>query len=444
GGPDAAQVRLDALAAGEAALGLPAGSLLPTFQAVSGLGSGLSNFFSDALAAELGKTSANVILLDLRSLYNEVVSDPGSFGLLNVTGTACTTASSLRCTPDTLVDSRAPGLFLFADGAHPATAGHQLLADYGFSVIAAPALVANLAEASIGVIRSHQDLLLGRVRGGFGDGWSVFVAGSMGDQDLEVGQGWKADSKEGHLIGGVAHRLDPGWVVGGALDLSSSEVDFSGDMGSFEVDAVELSLFADYGDERLFGTLLGTLALSAEVDEVERLVTLGGGVRREQGDTSADLWAVKGVLGYRLWQRNGFSVGPFGSLNYQSVQVDGYREKGSRSTSMNFGSQDRDSFLLEGGLFADYSFGRTTLQGALSYEAELEDDARKLSAGLNSLPGSRFQFYGIEPSDYYWKFALGLESELAEGVSLGVSYQLRDGAKDNSDQQVNLGITLVL
>ena len=442
GGTDAAQVRLDALAAGEAALGLPPGSLLPTFRTVSGLGSGLSNFFSDTLLTQIGAVRGNVILIDLRSLFNEMVADPGSFGLVNVTGTACTTPSSLRCTPDTLVDPRAPGLFLFADGAHPTTAGHRILADYAFSVIAAPALVANLPEVALGSIRGHQDLLLSHVRGGFGEGWSLFAAGGMGTQDLEAGQAWDADSDDSRLMAGVARRLNLGWVIGGALEASRSDVDFGDDKGGFELNAVEFSLFADYQRERLFGTLLGTLSFNADFDDVERLVKLGGGVRREKGDTSGDLWAIKGVLGYRLWQRDGFSLGPFGSLNYQSAQVDGYREAGRRSTSMNFGSQDRDSFLLEVGLFADYSFSRTHLHGGVSYEAELEDDSRKLSAGLNSLPGSRFYLYDIAPSDYYWKLDLSLNSQVADGVGLGIGYQLRNGEDGNGDQQVNVGITV--
>ena len=442
GGTDPEQVRLAALAAGEAALGLPPGALLPTYQGTVALASGLSHAFNGALVQQVKASSANVILLDTWSLFEEMVASPGQFGLVNVTGTACTTPSSLSCTPDTLVDPRAPRFFLYADGVHPTTAGHRIFADYALSVLSAPAQIANLAEVSIGAIRGHQELLLGRVRGGFGEGWSLFAAGGMGAQELEAGQAWEAGSDEARLLAGAARRLNPEWVVGGALDASRSDVDFSGDKGGFQLDAVELSLFADYRREQLFATLLGTLALNADLDDIERVVKLGGGVRKEKGDTSVDLWALKGVLGYRLWQRDGLALGPFGSFDYQSAEVDGYREAGKRSTSMNFGSQDRDSFLLEVGLFADYDFSAARLHGGVSYEAELEDDARKLGAGLNSLPGSRFYLYDIAPSDHYWKLDLGLESQVAEGVGLGIGYQLRNGEKGNGDQQVNAGINV--
>jgi len=447
GGADAAQVRLDALAAAEKVLaekqlftpaqagylgvppGLKKGELLTEFQKASRGASGLSNFFNDTLLTELEAVRGNVILLDMRSLFNEIMADPSSFGLVNVSGIACTTLDkgSLSCTPDTLVDPRAPDLFLFADGVHPTSAGHQILADYTFSVIAAPALIATLPEAALGRIRGHQDMLLSRVRNGFSEDWSLFAAGGIGTHDIESGQGqaWDAHSDDLRLMVGVAHRLAPGWVIGGALNAFNSDVAFGGAKGDFDMNAVGFSLFADYHRERLFGTLLGTMFFNTDFDDVARLVKLGGGTRRERGDTSGDLWAIKGMLGYRLWQQDSFSLGPFGSLNYQAVQVDGYRENGKRSTSMNFGSQNRDSCLLEAGLFADYNFFRTRLHGGVSFEAELEDDNRELSAGLNSLPSGRsFYLYDIAPSsDYYWKLDLSLNHQVAEGVGLGIGYQ---------------------
>ena len=87
--------------------------------------------------------------------------------------------------------------------------------------------------------------------------------------------------------------------------------------------------------------------------------------------------------------------------------MDGYREIGDRSTAMNCGSQDRDSLLLEAGVFADYTLQDALLHGAVSYEAELEDDSRSVTASLNSLSGSEFRLYDIEPSDHYWKLDLG-------------------------------------
>ena len=442
GGGDVATVQANALAAAEAALGYPAGSLTPVFEQLSGLATGLSQAFNQSLLAAANGSGANIIPLDIYSMIGEVLADPGSFGLLNVTGTACTTSSALACDQNTLVDPRAPGAFLFADGVHPTAAGQQLIADYALSVVMAPALIANLAEAPLTGVRNHQQMLEQQMRAGFGHGWSLFASGGMGSQDYATGQAWDADSADGHLMLGGAWRLNSAWVLGAAIDRGWTDVDFSRDRGSFEVNALTLSAFADYQADTLFANAIATVNLSTDLDAVERVVKMGAGVRLEQGDSSADLYAIKGSIGARLLKGEHWTLGPFASLNYQSVTVDAYRERGERATSMNFGSQDRDSLLLEGGVFADYSLQKAVFHGGLSYQSELKDDKRSISAGLNTLEDSRFSLYDIQPSSYFWKLDLGVSARMAKDVALNLGYALREGEGSNRNQYINASISV--
>ncbi len=440
GGADAATVQANALAAAEAALGMPAGSLTPYFMQNVALASSLSNVFNTTLLAGANASQANIISLDIHSLFNEAMADPGSLGLLNVTGTACTTPLSLQCTSDTLVDLRAPGLFFFADPVHPTAIAHQIIADYAISVVTAPALVANLPEVVLGQMRTGQQQIQSQLAMGFGEGWSFFVNGGMGSQDLQAGQAWDASADDASLMIGAAWRMDRNWVFGGVLEGAYSDVDFSRGLGSFEASSALLSAFADYRRDAWFANAILSLSLNSDLDDIERVIALGNATRLEQGSSNGDAWAARLMAGVALVSRDGLQAGPFVSVNYQSVDVDGYREQGLRSTSMNFGSQDRDSLLLEGGLFADYRLGAGSLRGALSYEAELEDDGRSVTAGLNSLPGSHFQLYDIEASDYYWKLDLGYSLSMSKGVTLGIDYALRKGEDDNDQQFLNLGV----
>jgi outer membrane lipase/esterase len=442
GGTDTAMVQASALAAAETVLGMPAGSLTPYFMQNVGLGTGLSGVFNSTLLAGINASDANIISLDIHSLFGEAMASPGSFGLLNVTGTACTTPLSLQCTQDTLVDPRAPGLFFFADPVHPSAITHQIIADYAVSVIAAPALVSNLPEVVLGQVRSSQDRLQAQLAWGFSDGWSFFANGGLGGQDIQAGQAWDASADDASLMIGAAWRMNQNWVFGGALEGAYSDVDFARDMGGFEVKSALLSAFADYRRDSYFANAIFSVGLNSDLDDIERVIALGNASRLEQGSSSADAWAIRLMAGMALLDANDLQAGPFVSVNYQSVDVDGYREQGIRSTSMNFGSQDRDSLLLEGGVFADYRLGGGNLHGALSYEAELEDDGRSVSAGLNSLPGSQFQLYDIEASDYYWKLDLGYNLSMSKGVVLGINYSLRNGENDNDQQFVNLGINV--
>ncbi len=440
GGADPERVRLAALAAGEAVLGLPPGSLAPAYQATAALATALSQGYNAALLAATAGSGA--IVLDTWALFQEISADPGAFGLLNVTGTACTTPSSLFCTTATLVDPNAPQLFLYADGVHPTTAGHRIFADYAYSVVTAPALVAVLPEMALAGLRDHQDLLLSRLDAGVGPGWTLILDGALGRRSVAGDQLWDADAEQARLLLGAARRLDEGWVVGGALEVARSTADFAHDMGEFQLNTFDLSLFADYRKGAWFASLVGTVALSADFDDVTRVVRLGGGVREESGDTSADSWGVRARAGYRLWQTGGWAWGPYGGLEYLSAEVDGYREAGARSTAMNFGDQSRDAWWLSAGLFADYEHGDTRFHGALAYEAELNGDDRSLSAGLNSLPGARFHLYDIQGPDRYWRLELALAHRVASGVVLGLGYRGLFGEDGAGGQQIDLGMNL--
>ncbi len=442
GGADSGQVKMDALAAAEQILGLPSGSLNPFYQQNVALGSGLSGAFNTVLLAGANAGSANLIMLDVYGMLGEVSANPGAFGFINVTGTACTTASSLACSANTVVDPRAPGVFLFADGVHPTTAGHKLISDYAVSVISAPALIANLPEVAIGQLRQHQQGIEMQMRMGFGEGWSFFANGGMGSQDIEADQAWDSSSNDARLMLGGAWRYNQQWVLGAALEKSYSDVDFAKDKGDFELDAVQLSAFANFQGEMLFANAIASVGLNNDFNDVQRIIKLGTGVRAERGSTNADSYALKALLGAVVFKNEQLQAGPFASINYQSVDVDAYREKGSRATSMNFGSQNRDSLLLEAGMFADYSLAGGTLHGAFSYESELDDDGRTVTAGLNNLQGNSFSLYDIQGSDYFWKLDLGYSIDMGKNVALGINYALRDGEGGSGDQYVNVGIDI--
>lgn len=68
-----------------------------------------------------------ILRLDIDSLYTGLVTDPGPFGLVNVTEPALDVGTG------TVVDN--PNEYLSWDGFHPTTAGHALLAQYAMDII---------------------------------------------------------------------------------------------------------------------------------------------------------------------------------------------------------------------------------------------------------------------------------------------------------------------
>jgi outer membrane lipase/esterase len=102
----------------------------------------LSGVFNQELVRQLGQIDANIIPLNIPLLLKETLADPARFGLAanqNLVGTCFSGNSCVQnsqyginsTTPD-------PSKLLFNDGVHPTVTGQKLIADYAYSLLAAP------------------------------------------------------------------------------------------------------------------------------------------------------------------------------------------------------------------------------------------------------------------------------------------------------------------
>jgi len=73
-----------------------------------------------------------ILLLDVFALYDAALATPNQFGFTDVTGT-CLTGTQPCANPDQ---------FLFWDGIHPSTAGHQILAEAAYTALQQAGLLA--------------------------------------------------------------------------------------------------------------------------------------------------------------------------------------------------------------------------------------------------------------------------------------------------------------
>lgn len=102
---------------------------------------GMVQVFNGALAAGLNGTGA--VLLDFRAEFARVIANPGAYLVREINVPACDAAkiaaitngleqggSSLFCSRQTLVQHLAPVTYLFADGVHPTTLGHIIVARF--------------------------------------------------------------------------------------------------------------------------------------------------------------------------------------------------------------------------------------------------------------------------------------------------------------------------
>ena len=440
---------LNALSAAEQALGLPTGSLTPAYQQLSTLSSTLSQSYNAVLAQTLAEVDANIITLDTVRLFNEIRANPTEFFLGNTTGVACITPSALACTTDTVIDPVTPNVFLFADSVHPTTAGHQIFADYAFSVLNAPALAATFAEVPHSMLRRKQNSISSHLQNlPQSQGWSLFGDYTLGKQEVDGAQTGKAETEDNHLLIGTGRRIGNAFTIGAAIEKASSNVDFTARQGSFDLDTTSLSLFAGYHSEMLFADLVATVSVQSDYD-IKRMIPFGATNRVETGDTEGDMRAIKFKFGAALVNKDNLNFGPFASIAHQSVDVDSYTENNHCtsgpeavpcSTTMFFEEQSRDSLLAEAGLFTNIKFPHSQLHAELAYEKELDDDDRSITAGLVSTD-SGFTLNGIQPQEDSWNFNLRYQLQASTNARAFLGYRLRKG-ENNDDQSFSIGVQL--
>jgi phospholipase/lecithinase/hemolysin len=117
-------------------------AILAAGPVASAVGTLLASSMNAALVGAIGG-DPDVDLFDLFALQNSFAANPAAFGLTNVTD-AC--AQFINCNPST---------YLFWDGIHPTSRGHQLISNAMIALVPEPATLALLGLGLAGLAASR-------------------------------------------------------------------------------------------------------------------------------------------------------------------------------------------------------------------------------------------------------------------------------------------------
>jgi outer membrane lipase/esterase len=406
--------------------------------------SALTAFYNSTFLAGLNASGVQAIRLNTFALFNEVLASPAAFGFTNTTTPACTVPQSLYCTPATLVSPTAPQTYLFADGVHPTTAGHQLLADYAYSFIAGPQQIAALGEAPFAVEEANFRALDGRMwsslntprsRGKF-EAWAAYDYGNI---DMNAGP----DNGSGHqstvAVGGdmkVSDRL----LVGLMFGYTEQRGELGGAGGDYKLKQPVGTVYAGYGEGPWYvGATFGGGAL--DYSDINRTVPLGALLRTETGQTRGNEYTGR-LLGGYWFQWQDVVHGPYARVSYTKATVKQYAETGSDSTALIYGEQRTDQLLWSVGWQVAGNIGMLRPFARATWEYDSLNKDRTINASSVTL-GGLYSLPVAKPDNNYALFNLGASADFG-GVT-GVVYGTASAARsDGNYYAITVGIRVPL
>ena len=339
--------------------------------------------YNTMLYGNMRSTGANVIWLDMFTLLQQVGANPEAYGFSNFSGTACTTASSLTCTRETLRESGAENSYFFADGIHPSGGAHRVIGQYAQSVLSAPAQIGAVADAALTAGTLTRDRVERRlnqtVEAGshwWAEAYGSDMAGADADGKMRPGLALGMDYADGaHRSGAYLHHAEHryDWARGGGFALKQTG---AGVYHRYRQGAWWLDAQAGYDH------------LKADTD---RDVQLGATTHRHHAEGSGHLFGAA-LKGGRQWQYQNLAYGPVVGLSYSRVLLDALAEDNrSAATSMRFEKQALTSWKAGLGMQADYAAGNHWhLFGSAVYERELKPQNRMIEASLHTVSAGGF------------------------------------------------------
>lgn len=400
---------------------------------------------------QLSGSGLNIIPVNTFALINEVVANPSAFGFTNVTTPACGAgSSSVVCGPAGSTSglylyhypAGADQTYLFADGVHPSTAADAMLGQYVMSILNAPGYASLLAEAPLASISAQNRAIRNQMLAdGQGSDTRVFASIDYGDQRFDAMSGSpKTTSNNVNLTLGADVRFTDNLSGGVAMNVGQHNADYSGG-GGYKLQDISGLGYVNYHQGG--GYIGGYVDFGQDnFSDIERRIQLGNYIRNETAKADGNHMGG-GVTGGWWFDFSSLRTGPFATVEWQTVKVDGYSENGIDSSAMWFGRQQRDSLVSTLGwrLEGHWQAGNTMLSpyAEIAWNHDDKADPRAVTAGLNSMPGT-FSLVGFTPDKTWGTADVGLSAQFSQALSGWLGYSGRFSDNSQKYNSVNLGL----
>ncbi len=408
--------------------------------------SGLSFVYNNTFNSGLASLHDGIVPINVFGLINEIVGSPSLYGFTDVTHKACGVgSSSIACGP---VGASVPyhyaagtnQTFLFADSVHPTGAAHAMLANVIIAQLSAPGQVSMAGELPLQAYDDHSSTINNEIFGmssaARSDGESNVYGALHFDQttfNASANTNEFNSNQAGATFGGDV-RYNDVLSLGAAVSISSS----NGDAYGSAVDAKE-ALVSAYGVAHFGrGYVSGMISGGSSHLDLKRSIVLGPATRVEEGSTSASHVAAEIVGGFTFGGEN-LRHGPFVSLTWQKIDVNGFAEDSLDSTSLYFDDFSRKSQVSRLGYQLQGNTGGFRPYARVAWAKENEKAISAVGAGSNTMNG-HYTLDGYIPSDSWTEASVGFDYAISDTTSVGASYRARFSDDTQDVKSLNIGV----
>jgi outer membrane lipase/esterase len=396
--------------------------------------------FNTTLFGALDQTTIPTMRVNAFALLNEVLANPSLYGFANATTPACGATPSLLCTSANFVTPSAPQTFVFADGVHPTTGAHALIAQAVTSMITGPQQMGALADAPAGVEQANfraldnrmwSSLNAPRSPGNF-QGWAAY---DYSNGDLQAGP----TNGSGHMntvAVGLDMKLSDKMLAGAMFGYTNEKGDFGGPGGGYTLKQPVGTAYAGYGDGPWYlGMTVG--AGNLDYSDISRVIPLGAALRTENSEARGYEFTGRLLGGYWFTMRD-LMHGPWARLQYTKAVVKQFSEESADALALNYDRQERKYLLWSLGWQAIGNLGSIRPYARATWEYDSKDQSRCVGASSVTL-GGNYCVPVAKPDNSYALFILGASTEIG-GVTGYITGTGTAGRTDGNYWSITVGL----
>jgi outer membrane lipase/esterase len=246
---------------------------------------------------------------------------------------------------------------------------------------------------------------------------------------------------------GADYRFNNHWVMGAALGLSSSDLNYSFQNGSLDSRIASLIVFNSYSFDKL--SLEAQLGYAnTSFDSVRHLEFIESNtlfMDTLRGSTSGSQLLFNAQLQWD-WNKNALTVSPFARFDYLQNNVDGYGESGSSGLPMIIGKQSTEQLTLGAGVQSTYVFNQAwgvfipLFKIAMLSELSSGFDPVASRLAYDPDPANTFTLQNDGEDKSFSQIAIGSSFIFKGGVSGFFQYQQLVGYNHLSAHQIQGGL----